>query len=384
MKTIVFLIFCLLIFVSSLAAQVPVNLIEDPVELVYKIGDNLSRKFRLIKPTHPAINSKGEIFVFDVDKIKIFGPAGDEKQTIENSRRTKYFLPAPYTSSISTNYDNYFYVSSSLFSPEKEFLLKIGGNEMIREPFIVDFLKENNLVECHAGGLFPIDENRFILGCNIKDDEYYPFNMLGLYINNDKVNIIYNFRIKTEIQVSGHRAPIFLDSFKKIVIKNDKLAYIKKADDLLEKDGESFYRINIIDLQGELINQIVHPYEKTPYPEGYNKTEEKQYTWFINNFPESKDVYERAIEINKSIKYQHVINRFYSDNEYLFVQLNKKNEAGEALFDIFDTNTAKYLSSAYLPLWPKIRDGYLYRKQKTDNGSYVIEKYRINPAVYGK
>ncbi|MFC1554916.1 hypothetical protein ACFL7D_09795, partial [candidate division KSB1 bacterium] len=70
---------------------------------------------------------------------------------------------------------------------------------------------------------------------------------------------------------------------------------------------------------------------------------------------------------------------------FIFVfTFQKDNDLG-IFTDVINADSGKHISSAYFPFIPKaIKNGYTYKTGKNTEGFYVIQKYRIHPAVYGK
>ncbi|MCH8287057.1 hypothetical protein IIB79_11120, partial [candidate division KSB1 bacterium] len=101
---------------------------------------------------------------------------------------------------------------------------------------------------------------------------------------------------------------------------------------------------------------------------------------------------ERIRALEELAVYPAVYN-IMSDNETVFVFTFEYDKEKGRLVDIFDGIKGEYIRSAYFPAWvanPTARDrsflrnGYVYRLLTPPNDFAVVEKYKIDPKVYGK
>jgi len=98
----------------------------------------------------------------------------------------------------------------------------------------------------------------------------------------------------------------------------------------------------------------------------------------------AKNLNKRLSEIIKSTKYYLPIIDIRTDGDYIFIFTDKKNDLGHTLVKVFNAATKSQSSAAYFPLLPVIRNGYVYSLGKNEEGFYIVEKYKLDPAVYGK
>jgi len=91
------------------------------------------------------------------------------------------------------------------------------------------------------------------------------------------------------------------------------------------------------------------------------------------------------IALLKEIKVYPPVMRLMSDNNCIFVFTNDIPMGPDAVIEVIDCDSGKRLSKSYFPFVPDaIQNGFAYRIAKNDDGFYIIEKYKIDPAVYGK
>ena len=55
------------------------------------------------------------------------------------------------------------------------------------------------------------------------------------------------------------------------------------------------------------------------------------------------------------------------------------------IVDVFDADSGEYITSACFPFLPfPIINGYIFKEEENEEGFKVFNKYKIDPAVYGK
>jgi len=92
------------------------------------------------------------------------------------------------------------------------------------------------------------------------------------------------------------------------------------------------------------------------------------------------------VAIPGSIKKRHVTG-LKTDGNYIFVFTIKENELGHILGEVFDATTKKRIRAAYFSFVPRvIKDGYAYKfNDWMENNKFpLVEKYKIDPEMYGK
>jgi hypothetical protein len=125
-------------------------------------------------------------------------------------------------------------------------------------------------------------------------------------------------------------------------------------------------------------DSIIHP-EKKP---GYNGDRVVSSIGRVDITLKEYDQYKT--ELLKELKVYPGIQSIFYDGNLLFVQTYNYEKNKGWLVDIFNGTTGAYLRSAYFPFIPVIKDGYAYRSVRSADEFPYIEKYKINPAIYGK
>ena len=87
----------------------------------------------------------------------------------------------------------------------------------------------------------------------------------------------------------------------------------------------------------------------------------------------------------KEVKYYPGVNDLLTDGDVIFVFTHERSDKNGQVVHFIDSMTGKRISSVYFPFIPEvIKNGYAYIRNLNEDGFYVVEKYKIDPAVYGK
>ena len=167
-----------------------------------------------------------------------------------------------------------------------------------------------------------------------------------------------------------------------------RLVYVHSYHDSEINVSEALYTLTILSLDTFQKTFITHPF--TPFA----------FEWEPMVFPDdyiesNPDRYKRTQEMDEITadflaerKYQSPVSRIIVDGEFIFAFTATVNDSSEVLVDIFDGNSGKYLSSAFFPgsYNSQIRNGYFYQVNNYIQTDVFpkIEKYKIDPRVYGK
>ena len=74
-----------------------------------------------------------------------------------------------------------------------------------------------------------------------------------------------------------------------------------------------------------------------------------------------------------------------TDGNTVFLYSGAGTEDEGNLFSVIDTEKRKYVCSMIIPLGPScIKNGFLYKLHSPEDEFPYVEKYKIDPAVYGK
>ena len=113
---------------------------------------------------------------------------------------------------------------------------------------------------------------------------------------------------------------------------------------------------------------LILPYSRTEFPDS------------IMNKLESKD----KDKLKKAQFFPPFWDMFI-DGNYVFLFYGAYFHNGEISAYVIDLDAGKCVSEVCFPFYPAyIKDGFAYALTSTSDGFPALEKYKIDPAVYGK
>jgi len=175
------------------------------------------------------------------------------------------------------------------------------------------------------------------------------------------------------------------------LLPNEKLLYYTSSEDSIVTEDEAYYIFHIVSLSTGERFEYKQIYKPTPYPDS-EVLEQFFKDGYGNNYKALKNTVEEQIEYCKKRKYIPSLCWITIDGSYVFA-FQKKQYRSNKIFqikknydvDIFDMSTVEFIGTIqFTELYKSIKDGYMYKTGKDEYGFPIIEKYKINPAVYGK
>lgn len=164
--------------------------------------------------------------------------------------------------------------------------------------------------------------------------------------------------------------------------------YSDPGNDHSFENSEWTYTLHIFSLDTYERRSIHRKYEPLELTEKQKSDEISQF----DDYPE--EIFSRMreyIEFYKSVfenaKYYDPFREILTDRNYIFVFTFRWDEEQGIFTDIIDADSGEHLSSAYFDRIPdQIKNGYAYYIMNSGSRDKfpLIEKYKIDPAVYGK
>jgi len=246
--------------------------------------------------------------------------------------------------------------------------------------------------------LYPLNESDMLFRLNNtydeRDEKYPDFEYVLLWRNGTITTIaeyqmysmLHNKRFNTQVSFRGKLL---------CTVTGNKLALMYGYTDKSFREAQHFYSIHVVLLDDYQETILEHTYDPVPIPESLISYYKDHPPVPIGNFlgSEGLEAIRKAFEESREIifkmieedKYMPPVQQLLSDRNHIFAFTHTMNEQGAVLVDIFDINELTYECSAWFPvLMDVIKNGYAYRINKPADEFPVIEKYRIDPAVYGK
>jgi len=181
---------------------------------------------------------------------------------------------------------------------------------------------------------------------------------------------------------------LFKGRFQWNVLTNRRIVYADPGNDQSFENNEWTYTLHIFSLdtyERRVIHQKYEPLELT------EKQKSDEISMF-DNYPEELISRMREfIEFRKSVfenaKYYDPFREILTDRNFIFVFTFRRDEEKGVLTYVIDADSGKHLSSVYFDTIPDyIRNGYAYILLHSGSRDEfpLIEKYKLDPAVYGK
>jgi len=394
-------------------------------------NDKNTGEFLLAVPQYLDVSYNGDIFIMDENIIKVFDDNGEPKTIVggigqgpgEYSERSYFFLApngsiavletggwssarrSSYSYLLETGLNSYYSIFTSGYSfIEKKRLAKYSG--------LIEFLNEQGFnVELtsstgHISKVYALKESELLFEfALIKENEPDP-SVKGykvvVYENKGSYSIVLMKKIVTPPKFNEEISQIVMGICSEILGKlfwellpDGNIVYVNTMEDEVNEQGDSFYTINVIELSGRAIKQIKHKFNLVNLPEDYFEERSRD---LPSGLPASfkkqlEDSEKNKVMLAKAKKYYASIMTMKVDGRYIFLfpyeERNNSEEPSERLkdrrVDVFNLDAGTYVTSVTFPFIPYvIRNGYAYERHRGEDQFTVINKYKIDPAVYGK
>jgi hypothetical protein len=378
----------LLCCLSIVLGQTPQKPLENVLTLELSFGDkDVPDEYLLVEPKQIAIDAAGNIFVCDENRIKVYDKNGKPKTIVgrpgegpgEFNYIRKFTLgPSGFLSVIEVLSPHI-----SLFSQDFKFIYKENFNfsrsyELIKNNYALQNMNLFSVVY--------LNRNERILYVSAQESNFskLPCEILVYEKEGETPKALVKYIDEFYfIERWGNRIfsynMLYLSNFFWQLIPNNKIIYVDIVKDNIVDQKTAYYSINKIVLTDSVIERITHQYQRTPILY-------EQYG-YLDNYSESPERTAVIKKVKKAVeqeKYNRSLQGLLCDRDYVFT-FAYTNKNGAILTDVFDVDKKLYIVSVFIPGIPKaIFDGYAYYVNKSKDGFPVIQKYRIDPRVYGK
>ena len=396
-------IICLSFFLSFLNCGSDVDVqtakmqpLTDVLTLELTFGadeEKLKSEYLLARPSDIAINNADDIFVVDEDRVKVYDSSGKEKMIIGGPGEG----PGEFISarSATINEEGYLTVGAvrdfSLFDANYNFIKReaIESNQRLFK-----FRRMENKVIATFSPLkiYSFNETDRILqldGLIMPSQDPWVVSAKMLFFESpDTIFQIFYYEPREIVSINRSFAGIpFKGRFFYDVLSNNRLIYTNAETDKRSDKNKSEYILHVFSsTDGFESTKIIRAYGPVAIPNSSKEQAIDRLSEPEIGMPEiSKEVRNFVTDKIKEIKYFPPVSGLKVDDNLIFVFTGKKNAENHILTEIFDAVTLTYLRSAYFSKYPRIiKNGYAYILATNDEGFYVVEKYRIDPSVYGK
>jgi len=398
---------------SILLGQTPQKPLENVFTLELSFGDkDVPSEYLLVQPSRIVVNEAGDIYVFDEYKIKvfdkngkpkaIFGGRGQGPGEFEGRGLRLFISPEGWLTVSERN-------SWSVFSPANKLISK----NVFSSSVIFNTLKNDYNISTGAGGagqaIFVLNDKELIVNGNTASEEYY--NEAGeyydylFYANLNKVSIISQYRnTDTFFFSTGGGGEIIaglthVGNFRFAVLPDSRILYTHTCHDVKYTSNTAQLTFHIISPAKNMKSEFSFTYKPEAIPDSVIKSYEPSTVEKRNNesakrmnqtpskmSEEQKKMYNDIVNLLKQKKYLPLFTAMQSDGVYLLLRCSYSDKK-MSLIRVINAETGKEVSNFIQPSYffiGTIKNGYAYLSTTPRDGYPIVQKYRIDPRVYGK
>lgn len=348
----------------------------------------LPKEYLLSFPLSISVDENQNIYVLDENRIKVYDQNGKPFSIIGGPGQNpgEFENPENMTMSKSGYISVTGYNSNSVFNKEHRFLYR---RTMRGKRFISEYVRRNNYYSANYLKSYAVNDStqitQYIFFTAPKNDILY-FPHLLVYETPDTTCELLSQEIKLSVVMDNSLAPIpNQPPLIWAILGDNVVVYTDPLKNMPQIGSDCQYYLYLFSPDNFQKKEIRHPYSPAAIPDSIKQNYWKRYAKQFELYPPSEKVKSKTAEILGELKYEPIIEDIFTDLDRIFVFTSAINKKDEILTDIFNADTGQYIQSAYFPVYPFIiKDGYLYTAGKNKDNYHVIEKYKIDPKVYGK
>jgi len=281
----------------------------------------------------------------------------------------------------------------NVYAPDGEFLDRI--NYRSDDPYR-GYLRDAGFTFTMMNEVIALDSERILIDLFALDNTL-PGPFVGtaqiLYATKDSLVVLCRYidheSVKSDENSTNDAA--FQGDLIWSLLNADHILYTETFADRLEGDGESVYRLIVLDLATLSTDTLTVPWIPEPIPPGV-KTMEPFYSEFLDTQfdvdPVIKDILDdtrfypplKALRTDRGV----IFGFHYSPTDSVERDFEDEDlEVEPHLVDIIDLETGRLLARAEFPFLPEvIRDGRAYRLYTPVDDFPAVHVYRIDPRLY--
>ncbi|MFC1556154.1 hypothetical protein ACFL67_03635 [candidate division KSB1 bacterium] len=377
--------------------------------------------FLLAQPRIALVNEKNDVIIADEGRIKVFDALGKEKLIFGNIGQgpgefyqnfIAFLSPEGYLSVMDVDAGAYgsecngrarFIRYYNIFSPDYSFIEKrrFDSSEALTDYLLSSgaeinlltgtaYLRNERKPDTFIRRFYLISENELLyaLTYDITDQQNIIIPIYDIvYEKEGKIMSLCKSRNPAHTKLIGTSYP--LGEVKWEVLPDNRIVCLNTDNDVVDPADKSFYSLQIISFKDRnSIKTIRRPYTPIRFPE--RMIEVKDVPGMTDDIRKREELRKKPY---KDKGYYVSAVQLLSDNKFIFVFLYskgyEKGSGGDPFIplttDVFDAENGEYVSTVDFPFIPwVIRNGYAYNLTVDADYFPVVEKYRIDPAVYGK
>ena len=332
-----------------------------------------------------AVDDSNNVYVGDENRIKVYDQNGKAKAIIggpgigPGEFRFGPSSQSPQVSLITIGPTGYVTAHARLyifnvFDPKYKFI-----NTFSRSDKTEYFFK-----------IFTLNKNEYVYANVTKEQkEHLIYKTYSIcYVKNDAKTVIASYTQPTDVTNGRSEMDLeFMGFLFYDVAPKRTIMYTQSRMDEMEEDGKWYYIINTYNIDTGNRNKLKILFTPDPLPKDVYKR--------IGNFAgySGDDIILQKVkeeEMKKrAITHYEAFYLVYFDRYIIYIPvrtyLKKDNKITHTLLNIIDTEKGELIRSIYkhssLSILA-IKNGYLYASGKNAEGYPVVDKYKIDPALY--
>lgn len=354
---------------------------EFSLELSFGDADTLDA-YLLAKPSGIIVTGTGDIIVVDENRLKVYDGSGIPKRIIGRpgpgpGEFGRYITPAITETgylTVKNDFDNY-----NLYAPDYTF---IESKSLIRTDFIRKMREEHNLTGLRITSIYAYSPEEIIMSANammVDDDLSY---WVIIHQKSGNTNLVAHYEDKSVVDSNPRWSPMIeYGELQMAFLPGRKIVYANTGEDKTFENEMWYYHIYIYDLETGEQSEIKREYIPMTLPDSviYKKT--SMYRGPLRG----EDFLKMQSNKYKEIGVYGTFRELMTDGNYIFAIKFETYKDKGLVTDILDASSGEYLHTVYFPFIPDvIHDWYAYRIKQGPTIFPVVEKYKLDPAVYGK
>lgn len=363
--------------------------LTDVLTLEVSFGDkDVPDEYLLARPMAIAVNSGGDIYVADEDRLKVFDQNGNPKAIVGGQGEgpgefRQLFEVAISPNGFITAGIGYAYNS---YKSNHDFILKHSPfQSIVKDRLIRDF---GYITGATSSMPYLVSKSEFVYRAsgrkNAGDGSERSYVLL-IQERYDEIAVLAEYQNVPRPVLGGRPRPIaYSGDFLWGMLPENRIVYTHTAYDKSRNQNDFRYilRTKSLDTGEEEVFSI--PYERLEISESVIEN-----TPFPGTVPEGTNLDEILKDKIRDLKYFPPVYGLLVDNEYVFLFVNSNDLEEKRQVHVINTNTGKQVSTVDFPYWLQpwtlvIKNGYVYRYTRGVDDFPVVEKYKIDPTVFGK
>jgi hypothetical protein len=383
---------------SAGARQTLQKPLENVLTLELQFGDkDVPSEYLLARPNQIAVNDAGDVYVFDEYKVKVYDKNGKPKTIFggQGQGPGDFAGSSPYTFFIAPT--GWLTVSErqtyNLYSPANKFIEK---HRYSSDP-IFQSLKNDYKVNFEYIGsnnnIFALDDKNFaIIGTTATSEnynekgEYYDYIF---FIQSGKLSVITKSQNINYFSISsgGSVSVNILGRLFGAVLPGSKILYTHTLFDEKIMNDIAQLTFHIVSPENNVKREFSVTYRLEAIPDSVIQQSDPSYREMSEA---RKEMYSKLNNTLKKRKYMPLFMWMLSDGAYIFLANETRekgklanvvkvvnSETGKEVYNFITTESLSYRHNI-------IKNGYQYMLTTPKDGYPVVQKYRIDPRVYGK